>query len=128
MQELKVLYPSNSFISKSVVDVLGLTPISLTRPLCVKSPLGVSVELKLLCSACPLVIGGRDFSADLIVLADDTYDVILGVDWLRHNHALIDCFDMMVIFREPGKPVLRYQCRETDAELVMSLLASVESG
>ena len=118
---------SNSFISRSLVDVLGLTPTPLTKSLRVTSPLGVSAQLSLICSACPLKIGGRDFTTDLIVLADNTYDVILGVDWLKLNHALIDCFDMLVIFREPGKPVLHYQCRETDTEVVMGLLTHVES-
>nr|XP_011462155.1 PREDICTED: uncharacterized protein LOC105350864 [Fragaria vesca subsp. vesca] len=96
-----------SFMSSSVVRVLGLTPTPLTRYLCVSSPLGVSIELGTLCDACPIVISGREFLASLIVIPDRSYDVILGVDWLRPNHALIDCFDMVVSFHVLGQPSFR---------------------
>ncbi|XP_062019385.1 uncharacterized protein LOC133735960 [Rosa rugosa] len=39
---------SHSFISSSVVDVLGLIVMPLTRSLCVTSPLGVSLELDMM--------------------------------------------------------------------------------
>ena len=93
---------SHSFISSVIVDCLGLAITPLAQPLCVISPLGVSAELDRLCVACPIVISGREFSADLVVIPDHTYDVILGVDWLYSNHAIIDCFGMVVSFHRPG--------------------------
>ncbi|XP_061999060.1 uncharacterized protein LOC133716364 [Rosa rugosa] len=117
---------SHSFISSSVVDMLGLTPRPLARPLCVTSSLGVSLELCMFCDACPIVIGGREFTATLIVLADHTYDVILGVDWLRPNHAMIDCFEMVVSFHMPGQLVFRYRCLRSDTALRAGFLAHVE--
>ncbi|XP_062028398.1 uncharacterized protein LOC133744279 [Rosa rugosa] len=93
---------SQSFISSSVVDVLGLIAMPLTRSLCVTSPLGVSLELDMFCDDCPIGICSREFSASLIVIPDHTYDVILGMDWLSQNHAVIDCFRMIVSFRVPG--------------------------
>ncbi|XP_062005975.1 uncharacterized protein LOC133723167 [Rosa rugosa] len=93
---------SHSFISSSVVDVLDLTAMPLTRSLCVTSPLGVSLELDMFCDDCPIGICGREFFASLNVIPDHTYDVILGMDWLSPNHAVIDCFRMVVSFRVPG--------------------------
>ncbi|KAM5587013.1 hypothetical protein ABKV19_005786, partial [Rosa sericea] len=104
-----------------------LTPRPLARPMCVISPLGVSLELCMFCDACPILIGGREFTATLIVLADHTYDVILGVDWLRPNHAVIDCFEMVVSFHIPGQPVFRYRCLRSDTALRAGFLAHVES-
>ncbi|KAM5550611.1 hypothetical protein ABKV19_027119, partial [Rosa sericea] len=104
-----------------------LTPRPLARPMCVISPLGVSLELCMFCDACPILIGGREFTATLIVLADHTYDVILGVDWLRPNHAVIDCFEMVVSFHIPGQPVFRYRCLRSDTALRARFLAHVES-
>ncbi|XP_062028654.1 uncharacterized protein LOC133744583 [Rosa rugosa] len=118
---------SHSFISSSVVDMLGLTPRPLARPLCVISPLGVSLELDMFCDACPIVIGGKEFTATLIVLADHKYDVILGIDWLRPNHAMIDCFEMVVSFHIPGQPVFRYRCLRSDTAMRAGFLAHVES-
>ena len=48
--------------------------------MCVTSPLHVSVMLDLFCEACPIIICGREFSADLIVFSDNIFDVILGVN------------------------------------------------
>ena len=93
---------SHSFISSVVVECLSLTITPLAQPLCVTSPLGVSVELGRLCVACLVVIAGREFTADLVVVSDHTYDVILGVDWLYLNHAIIDCFGMIMLFHRPG--------------------------
>ncbi|XP_024195757.1 uncharacterized protein LOC112198894 [Rosa chinensis] len=118
---------SHSFISSSVVDMLGSTPRPLARPLSVISPVGVSLELCMFCDACPILIGGREFTATLIVLADHTYDVILGVDWLRPNHIMIDCFEMVVSFHMPGQPVFHYRCLRSDTGLRAGFLAHVES-
>ena len=119
---------SHSFISSSVVVLLGLTPKHLVKPLCVTSPLGVSAMLDLVCEACPIDICGRDFLADLIILPDNTYDVILGVNWLRQNHAVIDYFEMVVSFHIPGRTVFRYRCLKADTAWRSGFLAFVESG
>ena len=127
----KVLFDTGaslSFISNVLVECLGLTVTPLAKPLCVTSPLGVSLELDKRCVACPVVISDRVFSADLIVIPDHTYDVILGVDWLCSNHAVIDCFRMVVSFDIPGQPVFRYKCQHADTELLSTILAQVESG
>ena len=76
---------SHSFISNMVVESLGLTVTPLAKPLCVTSPLGVSVKLDRRYVACPVVISDREFSTDLIVIPNHTYDMILGVDWLCSN-------------------------------------------
>ncbi|KAL6191568.1 hypothetical protein ACLB2K_037958 [Fragaria x ananassa] len=110
-----------------MVRALGLTQTPLTRSLCVSSPLGVFIELGTLCSACPLVIGGREFLASLFVILDRSYDVILGVDWLRPNHAVIDCFDMVVSFHVPGQQSFRYRCHRSDTTMWKGVLAHIEA-
>lgn len=117
---------SHSFISRSVVNALGLTPKLLGVPLTVESPLGNSVKLILVCESCPLLIGNKEFLADLIVLVDNSYDMILGVDWLRCNHAVIDCHGMLVSFHTPGQAVVRHRCIKTDATMKFGFLALVE--
>ncbi|XP_050368987.1 uncharacterized protein LOC126787098 [Argentina anserina] len=105
----------------------GLIPTSLGSSLCVTSPLRVSLELETICNACPIVIGGREFSAFLIVISDHTYDVILGIDWLRPHHALIDCFDMVVFFHVPEEPLFHYRFLRSDNSLRIGVLSHVES-
>lgn len=119
---------SHSCISKSMVEMLALTVLPLAKPLSVKSPLGVTAEISLFCSGCPLIIGGKEFAADLIVIVDDAFDVILGVDWLKPNHALIDCYDMVVSFCVPEQHVFRYCYGGNDSTLGVGFLAHVEFG
>ncbi|XP_021832400.1 uncharacterized protein LOC110772280, partial [Prunus avium] len=80
----------------------------------------------LVCESCPLLIGNKEFLADLIVLVDNSYDMILGVDWLRCNHAVIDCHGMLVSFHTPGQAVVRHRCIKTDATMKFGFLALVE--
>ena len=44
--------------------------------------------------------------ADLILIDLKGLDVILRMDWLASNYALMDCFREEVIFRRPGLPVV----------------------
>ena len=37
----------------------------------------------------------------LILLQLHDFDIILGMDWLATNHALVDCFAKRVTFRIP---------------------------
>ncbi|KAM5569940.1 hypothetical protein ABKV19_017121, partial [Rosa sericea] len=94
-----------------------LTPRPLARPLCVISPLGVSLELDMFCDACPIVIGGRELSATLIVLEDHTSDTALRAGFLAHVES-VSCAAVMAeiavvseysdVFQEiPGLPPRR---------------------
>lgn len=89
--------------------------------------LSKKLVLDLVCDACSIVIYGRDFLADLIVLSDDTYDVILGVNWLLLNHVKIDCFEMVVSFHISGHTVFRYRCLKADTAFRSGFLALVGS-
>ncbi|KAL2226471.1 UNVERIFIED_CONTAM: Retrovirus-related Pol polyprotein from transposon, partial [Sesamum indicum] len=41
--------------------------------------------------SCPIVVEGVTLYADLVVIDLREFDVILGMDWLATNHALVDC-------------------------------------
>lgn len=51
---------------------------------------------------CSILVNGRELRANLIPLAMNDFDIILGMDWLASYHATIDCFEK-VIFRIPGQ-------------------------
>jgi len=46
----------------------------------------------------PVVICGREFSADMLMINTGGYDVILGMTWLSKYHAVIDCRNKSIIF------------------------------
>lgn len=43
---------------------------------------------------------------NLIPLDIVDFDIILGTDWLFHNHALVDCRNKVVTFRRPSMHVV----------------------
>ena len=47
----------------------------------------------------PIVICGREFLADLIIINNSGFDVVLGMDWLDTFYAHIDCKKKKVTFR-----------------------------
>lgn len=47
----------------------------------------------------PINIKGNTLLADLVVFQMQGFDVILGMDWLAKDCAIIDCADKEVTFR-----------------------------
>ena len=83
---------SNSFISAQFARALGLVVESLSPPLCVDTPLGDGTVLSRICRACEVRVADHPLVWDLIMLDMTTFDVILGMDWLRRYRANIDCY------------------------------------
>ncbi|KAA3480649.1 zf-CCHC domain-containing protein/RVP_2 domain-containing protein [Gossypium australe] len=55
------------------------------------NPLGKYVLVDKVCKNYPLMTQGYYFSADLILLPFDEFDVILGMDWLTLHDAVVNC-------------------------------------
>ena len=52
---------------------------------------------------------GRNLEASLIVLCMQDFNVILRMDWLGENHALIDCEARKVIFKPMIKESFKFK-------------------
>jgi len=50
------------------------------------------------CRKSPIVICGREFLANLIVINDYGFDIVLGMDWLGTSYALSNCWKKKVTF------------------------------
>ncbi|VFQ77741.1 unnamed protein product [Cuscuta campestris] len=80
---------------------------NLDNPVLVSNPLGHSLRLTHVYHDCPLVVQGKIFPASLIELPHREFDVILGMDWLTANQAVVDCGVHTVRLRaEDGSDVL----------------------
>jgi hypothetical protein len=64
---------------------------------------------KRICHDCSIMIKGRIFLANLIVLDMHDFDIILGMDWLAKNHAVIDCHKKKVTLHTPNQRKITYQ-------------------
>ena len=87
---------SHSFISTSCVNALGLDTEPLDTVMSVGSPLGGKVRIDKVCKSCELEFAGYRVLCDLRVINMAEFDVILGMDWLTTNRAVLDCHDKSV--------------------------------
>ncbi|KAL0447300.1 UNVERIFIED_CONTAM: RNA-directed DNA polymerase [Sesamum latifolium] len=63
----------------------------LGHDLCVSMPAGGVILANRVVRSCPVVVEGVTLYADLVVINLREFDVILGMDWLASNHAVVDC-------------------------------------
>lgn len=62
----------------------------------VSNPIGQCVTVNKICRKCPLKIRGHEFSIDMMLLSFDEFDVILWMDWLTMNDAMVNCKDKRI--------------------------------
>ena len=55
-----------------------------------------------------VLIGGQEFPTDLVALDIRDFDVVLGMDWLSHHRATLDCYKKEVKFHRPGKLEVKF--------------------
>ena len=86
------------------------------------------------CMRCPVVIYGREFITNFLLIENCDFDIILGMDWLSRVHAVIDCQKKSVvfwIFNQPqfdffGKGKIADQVSHQDTVLIT--LAILDAG
>ena len=99
----------HSFVSPSFVAYLKEEICMLDNPLVVLIPIGEVYSVSKVLRECEVQIEKEIFSANLVVLDILEFDVILGMDWLSSNHAVLDCYEKTVMLTLPDKTMLRYQ-------------------
>ncbi|XP_026459739.1 uncharacterized protein LOC113360445 [Papaver somniferum] len=98
----KVLFDSgatHSFISLHLAAYLGLKPVPMGFTLNVSSPLGNVVSLSKFCKDCEITFGDYRVKIDLISMSLQDYDVIIGMNWLSQNQAILECFEKKISFQ-----------------------------
>ncbi|GJT72822.1 putative reverse transcriptase domain-containing protein [Tanacetum coccineum] len=115
-----------SFVSTTFIPLLGIEPSELGFRYKIEIASGQLVEIDKVIKGCTLEIKGHVFDIDLIPLGHESFDVIIGMDWLSNHKAKIICHEKVV--RTPlldGK-VLRVlgDRPEEKARFLMSVKAS----
>ncbi|XP_073067224.1 uncharacterized protein [Primulina eburnea] len=81
---------THSFMSKRFAKKLGCKPAKLNEPFRIATPTSWSIETHEIYRECEISINNQNFSADLIQLIMVDFDLILGMDWLARNNAVVD--------------------------------------
>jgi len=82
---------SFSFVSEGFVVRANLSIQKISQPILVSSARG-PISSCFACLGCSTVLADEVFVANLVVIPLESFDVILGMDWLSQYQAIISCF------------------------------------
>ncbi|KAJ9561903.1 hypothetical protein OSB04_007063 [Centaurea solstitialis] len=98
-QPARILFdsgPTNSFVSHDFIRYMKSVPFMLPIPFTVDTANGVTLVAGRVFRDCSLVLDNHDFLVDLISIDIRGFDVVIGMDWLIKNRAVIICYERMV--------------------------------
>ncbi|GJV22416.1 putative reverse transcriptase domain-containing protein [Tanacetum coccineum] len=98
-----------SFISSEFANLLNMCPGIVSPGYVIEIADGKRVEVDRIFLDCKLELGNSLFSIDLIPLGHGSFDVIVGMDWLARNKAVIICHEKVVEIPIVGGETLRIQ-------------------
>ncbi|GKD66016.1 putative reverse transcriptase domain-containing protein [Tanacetum coccineum] len=85
-----------SFISTEFAPLLNVEPCIVNPGYAIEIADGKSIEVDRIINDCKLELGNSLFTIDLIPLDHGSFDVIVGMDWLSKNKAVIVCHEKVV--------------------------------
>ncbi|GJR63848.1 putative reverse transcriptase domain-containing protein [Tanacetum coccineum] len=85
-----------SFISTKFASMLNVKPRIVNPGYVIEIADGKRVEVDRVICDCKLELGNSLFTIDLIPLGHGSFDVIVGMDWLSRNKAVIVCHEKVV--------------------------------
>ncbi|GJU55901.1 putative reverse transcriptase domain-containing protein [Tanacetum coccineum] len=85
-----------SFISTKFAPMLNVKPSIANPSYVIEIANGKKVEVDRIICGCKLQLGSSLFTIDLIPLGHGSFDVIVRMDWLSHNKAMIVCHEKVV--------------------------------
>ena len=104
----------------------GLEIVRVGHYLSVGTPTGVTVDLHEMVRQHEVRFMSRVYVLDLYVLDFGGFDVILGMDWLAKNLAVVDCGRRRIILLESGKEDVIHECETPEDSIMTSFLYTLE--
>ncbi|KAA3470511.1 Gag-Pol polyprotein [Gossypium australe] len=113
------------YVCENLMSSMKL-PIEITKFMIKASnPLGKYVLVDKVCKNCPLMTQGNCFSADLMLLPFDEFDVILGMVWLTLHDAVVNCRRKTIELKCQNNEILRIESDESNVlPIVISLMSA----
>ncbi|KAG8503264.1 hypothetical protein CXB51_001221 [Gossypium anomalum] len=116
---------THSYVCETLASSKTLPVESTEFVVRVSNPLGRYVLVDKVCKKCPLVIRGSCFSADLMLLPFDEFDVILSMDWLTVHDAVVNCKRKTIDLRCVNNEIIRVESTDLNGlpAIISSMLA-----
>ena len=116
---------THSFASKPFLDRFQIKAQPLEGCIRVSLPIGDSLVSDRVVKDSRVLIGGQEFPVDLVALDMRDFDVVLGMDWLYHHRATLDCYKKEVKLHRQWKLEVKFQgiCRELSSNMISTMVA-----
>ncbi|GJV32685.1 reverse transcriptase domain-containing protein [Tanacetum coccineum] len=85
-----------SFVSISLASMLNIPPITLDTTYDIEMANGNLVGTNTVIKGCTLILSNQPFEIDLMPIKLDSFDIVIGMDWLSKYHAKIICDEKVV--------------------------------
>ncbi|GKA44234.1 putative reverse transcriptase domain-containing protein [Tanacetum coccineum] len=95
----RVLFDSGankSFVSITLASMLNIPPITLDTTYNIEMANGNLVGTNTVIQGCTLILLNQPFEIDLMPIKLDSFDVVIGMDWLSKYHARIICDEKVI--------------------------------
>nr|GEX88875.1 putative reverse transcriptase domain-containing protein [Tanacetum cinerariifolium] len=96
-----------SFVSTTFIPLLGIEPSDLGFSYEIEIASGQLVEIDKVIKGCKLEIEGHMFDINLVTFGSESFDVIIGIDWLSNHKVEIIYHEKVVRIPLPDSKVLR---------------------
>ncbi|XP_073030708.1 uncharacterized protein [Primulina eburnea] len=111
---------THSFVSRRYAKKLKLEHDILSEPLRVATPASKIIETHKVYRNCKICIGKQIFEVELIQFNMVEFDIILGMDWLAKNHAIVDCQKKEIRLQTPANREVVYQGKSKERKSLLS--------
>ncbi|GKB55637.1 reverse transcriptase domain-containing protein, partial [Tanacetum coccineum] len=97
---------NKSFVSISLASMLNIPPITLDTTYDIEMADGNLVGTNTIIQGCTLILLNQPFEIDLMPIKLDSFDVIIGMDWLSKYYARIICDEKVVHIPIDGETLI----------------------
>ncbi|XP_073017316.1 uncharacterized protein [Primulina eburnea] len=111
---------THSFVSRRFAKKLKLEHDILSEPLRVATPASKTIETHKVYRNCKICICNQTFEMELIQLNMVEFDIILGMDWLAKNHAIVDCQKKDIRLQTPAKGEVVYHGKSKEIKSLLT--------
>ncbi|XP_073045802.1 uncharacterized protein [Primulina eburnea] len=111
---------THSFVSRRFAKKLKLEHDILSEPLRVSTPANKTMETHKVYRNCTICINNQTFGVKLIQLNMVEFDIILVMDWLAKNHAIVDCQKKDIRLQTSTKEEVIYRGKSKERKSLLS--------
>nr|GEU54160.1 hypothetical protein [Tanacetum cinerariifolium] len=106
-----------SFVSTAFSSLININPSTLEYSYDIELADGQIIRVNTVIRGCTLNLLYHPFNIDLMPVELDSFDVIVGMDWLKTYHAMIVCDEKIVrVLFKNETLIIRYKSKENQLE------------